>query len=78
MLQSSVDRLSSSCDEEGLKVLVNEVLAKCYQKNQELEMASQFENLSSCETTPATPTSECELDSFQIDDSVMSPFMMAF
>ena len=67
LLTSSVDRLSSSCDEKVLKELFYLVLSTCHRKIQEKEMASHFEKLSSCDTTPATLTSKSEDVSLQHD-----------
>jgi len=67
LLTSSVDRLSSGCDEKVLKELVYLVLAECHRIKQEQEMASHFENLSIWDTTPTAPTSIAEDDSLQND-----------
>ena len=45
LLKSSVDRLTSSCDEQVLKGLAYYVLEDCHWRKQEQERASYYENL---------------------------------
>lgn len=50
LLKSSVDRLSSCCDEVVLKVLSYKVLADTYRNRQDHKMASHFQNLYSTQS----------------------------
>lgn len=65
-LKRSVDRLTSSCDEDVLKRLVHKVLADCHRRKQEHEMASQYEIpcISDPATTAASATSQQDMRQF--------------
>ncbi len=66
-LKSCVDRLTNSCDEKVLKLLVYDVLSVCHRRKQEHKMAAHFENLRSSDPSTTTTTSTSQKDVSQTD-----------